>query len=215
MDNEDDSDIIRCFQHCTLTTNIFYTSHFPVVCPLCGEDVAHSDPIIPPYRINCPFTDAAHNPFSVVVKPTLGTFLKEYQKESNLHIGVTNSQGVVYEYDENGTSIGSPSWAQCVAVSFGEALPGTTLWSEWDSMLDQYSRNSQWTSQRYDEDGHNCFSFVLGFLKVTQLLPSAASKQDFTDHFLLRRMVKCSKYIYMHRQIAAQGCTCLPAPQDT
>ena len=42
---------------------------------------------------------ASDHPCSVVIKPTKGDFLVDYQNRNNLHIGVTNSKGLVIEYD--------------------------------------------------------------------------------------------------------------------
>lgn len=76
MDNEEDLDIIRCFQHCSNEINIIYCRQLPTICPLCSGDVINSDSLLPPYRIESPFTDAVRSPFAVVVKPTHGTFLQ-------------------------------------------------------------------------------------------------------------------------------------------
>ncbi|GFR00883.1 MKRN2 opposite strand protein [Trichonephila clavata] len=58
--------------------------------------------IIPPFRIPYPFRDAAKEPNSIVIKPTYGDFLNNYRNSSDLHIGVTDSTGFIYEYDVNG-----------------------------------------------------------------------------------------------------------------
>ncbi|XP_014769966.1 MKRN2 opposite strand protein [Octopus bimaculoides] len=211
MDNEEDFDIIRCFQHCSNKTNIFYCRQLPTTCPLCSGDVINSDSLLPPYRIESPFIDAVRLPFAVVVKPTQGTFLQDYQNAANLHIGVTNSQGVVYEYDENGITIGSISWTCCIAVSFSDLLTNRLFETEWDGQLARYSQDLTWVPQRYHEEDHNCFSFVTSFLKLNGVLPADVSKQHFLTQFLIKHTTKGSKYISLYRQIVTEGYLCQPA----
>ena len=45
---------------------------------------------------------AQDHPCSIVIKPTKGDFLHDYQNRNNLHIGLTNSKGFVVEYDSQG-----------------------------------------------------------------------------------------------------------------
>ena len=47
-------------------------------------------------------TRAQDHPCSIVIKPTKGDFLNDYQNKHNLHIGITNSKGFVIEYDSQG-----------------------------------------------------------------------------------------------------------------
>lgn len=66
---------VKCFQHCDRHRNIFCFS-LPVVCPLCGEDVAITPCRIPPYVVPSPLRDARYHSCSVIIKPTIGTFLQ-------------------------------------------------------------------------------------------------------------------------------------------
>ena len=45
---------------------------------------------------------AQDHPCCIVIKPTKGDFLHDYQNRNNLHIGLTNSKGFVVEYDSQG-----------------------------------------------------------------------------------------------------------------
>ena len=48
------------------------------------------------------FSRAQDHPCCIVIKPTKGDFLHDYQNRNNLHIGLTNSKGFVVEYDSQG-----------------------------------------------------------------------------------------------------------------
>ncbi|CAH1775894.1 unnamed protein product, partial [Owenia fusiformis] len=91
---------ILCFQHCERTNILCFD--LPEVCNICGENIEDTGLRIPPYRIKSPFSTAADNGCSIVIKPTVGTFLNDYTKSANLHIGITTSTGAVYDFDENG-----------------------------------------------------------------------------------------------------------------
>lgn len=171
-----------------------------------------TESLIPPFRLPSPLTKAKQNPFSVVVKPTIGNFLKDYQNSSNLHIGLTNSKGIVYDFDEHGIHVGSSSWNLCVTATLIQNITQQTL-NVWDNLLNQFSQQVDWSPQRYDEEQHNCFTFVMEFFKFSQLLeaiPAATSKKEFIKEFLLPYTQKTKMYIAMYRQIAVKGYLCQP-----
>lgn len=66
---------ILCWQHCDKLTNILCFS-VPPVCPLCHYNTTHSPSRIPPYKLPSPLTNAGESPVSLVVRPTVGTFLR-------------------------------------------------------------------------------------------------------------------------------------------
>lgn len=66
---------IMCWQHCDKLTNILCFS-VPPVCPLCHYNTTHSPSRIPPYKLPSPLTNAGESPVSLVVRPTVGTFLR-------------------------------------------------------------------------------------------------------------------------------------------
>lgn len=66
---------ILCWQHCDKLTNILCFS-VPPVCPLCHYNTTHSPSRIPPYKLPSPLTNTGESPVSLVVRPTVGTFLR-------------------------------------------------------------------------------------------------------------------------------------------
>jgi len=228
---------IMCFQHCRKDVNIFYMDNMPHDCPVCGSDLSTAELRIPPFCIPSPFLAAHTTPCSVVVQPTGGHFLEHYQILDDLHIGVTNSQGVVYEYSELGPrTVAGSSWQQCICVYTD--LAGMEKWDQW---LDHQCHQPEWTTQRYDETAHNCYSFVLSFLRSiyqTQSEPSThpsntavsssrdragrlqsssecvnletvlSDKTTFCEQFILPKSLLATKYIALFKRLNDERVMC-------
>ncbi|CAG2234761.1 unnamed protein product [Mytilus edulis] len=126
----------------------------PVVCPLCGVEVACTPCRIPPYIISTPLVNAKEYPCSVIIKPTVGTFLQNYSNNSDLHVGVTDSGGCTYDFNEEGVNVGSV-WNQCVVIRM--INEDYNLQSQWDYVLRQIVQSQTWSRSRYNENSHNCF----------------------------------------------------------
>lgn len=154
---------------------------------------------------------AQDHPCSVVIKPTKGDFLNDYQNRNNLHIGITNSKGFVLEYDSKGLHRDRTlNWNQCIVVNLNSAIDPDVAsdpdWPEyWDSCLEQVAQqNLTWTLDRYDSQEHNCFAFVLAFLRSIKQNPlslHANNKVDFCAHYVLPKTTLAGKYICLYRKI--------------
>lgn len=117
---------IICFQHCCQDSRIFCLE-VPDDCPVCGnrlvEEGAQDDSgdikknevsfLTHPFQMPCPFVCAQDSPCSILIRTTSGDFLHTYQSTDNpasasaasssdLHIGITDSKGVVYDFDCEG-----------------------------------------------------------------------------------------------------------------
>ena len=113
------SDII-CVCHCDVK---IFALTFPESCPKCQTNLRECDLKSLPFTVPSPFSRyknafkkadfikvfqlypffrAQDHPCSIVIKPTKGDFLNDYQNKHNLHIGITNSKGFVIEYDSQG-----------------------------------------------------------------------------------------------------------------
>lgn len=62
---------------------------------------------------------------------------------------------------------------------------------------------------RYNEEKHNCFSFIMAFIKLfNSFKPSShciETREDFTELFIAPVTIKAHKYIYLYRQIIENG----------
>lgn len=66
---------IICYQHCHAKKKVF-SFVFHEICDLCHLDISNAELRIPPFRIPYPFKDASQEFNSIVIKPTIGDFLK-------------------------------------------------------------------------------------------------------------------------------------------
>lgn len=198
---------IKCFQHCTREKNILCFT-IPLVCPLCSQDTVTTAMRIPPFIIDSPFVSAYSTQCCVVIKPTRGSFLEDFTNQSNLHVGVTNSRGVVYEFDERGITVGAKDWNQCIRIrvilndSADEVMYGT-----WDEQLSDFVMNQCWTRTCYNEVTHNCYDFVLYFLRTQELKDvneCLSDRSSFCVSFILPKTQKAGKYISIYREIVAK-----------
>ncbi|CAG5056621.1 unnamed protein product [Parnassius apollo] len=204
---------ILCFHHCE--HKVFCTI-IPEKCPVCQQKLDRYDYKLLPFRVPYPFVKASQHPRAIVMKPTHGDFLNDYYNSKDLHIGVTNSHGCVIEFSEEGIRGVDPEtkkwsnsdtgsdWDQCLMLEqFDE------LWNEiWDSVLLKISVSPLWEADRYDEERHNCFTFVLAFLRALECGELSEKAQDpklFCKQYVVPRTSAAGKYISLYRQLKRQN----------
>ena len=200
------SDPVLCFNHCDLDVNLLCLE-LPSTCPLCSGDLQSTPMKIPPFRLPSPLQHSGEAPYSVVIRPTQGTFLDQYGKDSNLHVGISNSKGVVYDFDEKGLNRSLQGWSQCVAITIATRTD-VRLTSIWDLKLQEFACYEHWTAPRYDENTWNCYDFVLGFLQLLRLgeqLPCIKTKGEFCEEMVVPRTSEVAKYISMYRKVLQKG----------
>ncbi|XP_013398927.2 MKRN2 opposite strand protein [Lingula anatina] len=195
---------IFCFQHCSRDENILCLS-LPNHCPLCSRDLQTTQMLIPPFRLTYPFQCAIKSPCSVVIRPTHGSFLRDYTNSSNLHVGITNTKGSVYDYDEGGLHVHSPTWTSTETLTIPVIQTNDTMWSHtWNIRLEQWAMQQQWTADRYNDTHHNCYDFVLGFLQYMGLdkcLPCASNRTEFCAKMIVPKTTAAAKYISLYRKL--------------
>ncbi|KAK6619042.1 hypothetical protein RUM44_003424 [Polyplax serrata] len=194
---------ILCFQHCDKKVFCF---ELPEICPVCSKDLSTAQFKLLPTRIPYPFVRAAQHPCSILIKPTSGDFLNDYFNSVDLHIGVTDSTGAVVEYDKNGLQRQKNNqWNQCLVLDGMDES-----WADqWDEALKTVIKEGHWTPQMYNENSHNCYTFVLAFLQKLEhdLLSNAANSSIyFCEKFILPRTTAAGKYISLYRKLRAVDC---------
>lgn len=139
----------------------------------------------------------------------------DYQNRNNLHIGITNSKGFVVEYDVHGIHRDRTlDWNRCVAINLNNCgldpdVVSDPDWPEyWDMCLESTLVSSpNWTVESYDAHEHNCFAFVLAFLrslKQNPLSKHANNKLEFCSKYVLPKTSLAGKYICLFRKIKDQ-----------
>ncbi|XP_067658799.1 MKRN2 opposite strand protein-like [Haliotis asinina] len=202
-----DEDGLRCFQHCRRDVNIICFC-VPRVCPLCGGHTDRTESRIPPYPLPYPFITSSSVSSGIVLRPTLGDFLRHYTPQADLHIGLTDSTGCVHDFDEEGLHIGN-TWPQCVQVRLAPDLQIDA--SPWDQCLAQFADRSSWGSHSYHEQDNNCFDFVLRFLHKLNLhyhVPALLNKTDFATMLVAPSTTRAAKFVSLYRQVKAAGYVC-------
>ncbi|XP_069677105.1 MKRN2 opposite strand protein isoform X2 [Periplaneta americana] len=194
---------ILCFQHCSAQVFCF---ELPELCPVCNSHLATAHFRLMPFRVPYPFVRAVQHPCSIVIKPTTGDFLHDYLNSMDLHIGVTNSLGDVVEFDKGGLQQHRAGlWGQCLVVD-----KASGPWREhWDTILKSVSDQDCWSSQRYNEETFNCYTFVLTFLcnlRYEKLSKAATNRTMFCETFIVPRTTAAGKYISLYRKLNDTGC---------
>lgn len=202
---------ILCFQHCI---NGSYVSCFtvPESCPCCGESLKGACFAVPPFSLPSPFTFVATGQTNsqeklsccLVIKPTFGDFLTTYKSGDDLHIGITNSDGEIYSFDEAGVA-SSLCWRYCLLLEMA-SVKSSSFVKSWDAKLIEHSGLQSWTSQMYDAECHNCYSFVLEFLN--KLSRKNYSKEQFCEQFITPGTMRAGQYVSIFRKITHDGFYC-------
>ncbi|KPP68406.1 MKRN2 opposite strand protein-like, partial [Scleropages formosus] len=164
-------------------------------CPVCKEPLKFSL-LQAPVSVPCPFSDGHRVPCAFTIGSMQGPqFLGEWDN-SELHIGISNSKGVVYNYTLTGVRRDESGWEQCVSVPLlhPDAEP---LRMCWDRELEQFSLSDSWAPD----------SFALTFInhmRTTEGKP-IVTRDDFTGTYVLPRIRTISKYITVYREILKKG----------
>ncbi|XP_055838436.1 MKRN2 opposite strand protein [Episyrphus balteatus] len=194
---------ILCFHHCTVKVFCF---NLPNVCPNCNCEMDRTMPKFMPFRLPYPFIRASQYPCGIVLRPTTGDFLNDYNNSMDLHIGVTTSHGSIVEFDRNGLQRRSDNnaWWQCLLVG---DVPDP--WHDlWDDVLMQICKQPHWTIDHYNEETYNCYTFVLKFLEAlgyAGLSEAAQSKTVFCEKYIVPRTTTAGKYISLYRKLMESG----------
>lgn len=246
MPSSSDPEII-CFQHCSGDSSIFCLE-VPETCPLCSLEILSNgssnsqEPkdsfLATPLMIPCPFVSGSQTTCSLLIRPSVGDFLHTYCSSSDLHVGVTDSLGNIYEFDEEGVrktsseSGDSSLWEQSLVIPIfktdkkDDGLSKEKWVQHWDYTLSITSCMDVWSRKEYKESDNNCYSFVLFFLKMlkwqqfqmqstheSNIQNSLSSKTLFCQEYILPRTRLAAKYIALYRKVIREGVSVIPVKQ--
>lgn len=187
---------IICFKHCSSTS--VFCKEVPERCPLCNSTI--SDYVLQPFRLPYPFVRADECPVSVVMRPSRGDFLNDYKITADLHIGIVDSNGHVYEFDTPGVIINDISnWQNCLALKI---VTGSAWTDHWDGTIDTICKDDKWSSKNYNQETLNCFNFVLEFLKQLKYKDAVfSSKEEFCSNFIIPKIQDALKFVTIYRRL--------------
>ncbi|XP_055597306.1 MKRN2 opposite strand protein isoform X2 [Uranotaenia lowii] len=198
-------DIIS-FEHCSKQ---IFTLVVPRKCPLCNTALETCSSFLP-FSIPAPFVNAAQTPCSVVLRPSVGTFLDDYKNEDNLHIAVTDSEGSIVEFDTPGLirtkacNANRKVWSQCLHIV--DVPEG--WYDEWDRVLDAVIEKRDWSRELYDDTLFNCFSFVIEFLqhlRYDEFASYVCDRDTFSEKIIVPKTCIIAKYITVYRRVKENG----------
>lgn len=185
--------------------------------PLALKPPSHPDSLslsIPPFRLPSPFRRGYNHPRHLLIRPSKGSFLHDYQMYDDLHIGITDSMGTVYDYSHGGINVRSKAWSQCLIIN----IPSSSS-SAWDEALNlhiEQTKTSLYAEDAYDGEVNNCFDFVLDFLRSLSLNAGSEQTEEkrtqteetrrktremFTKSQLLPAIERAMKYILVYRKL--------------
>ncbi|XP_050184271.1 MKRN2 opposite strand protein [Myiozetetes cayanensis] len=197
-------------RHCRA---LLYCRRAPARCPACGGALAAGGLSSAPVRLDCPFRPGHGQPRAFLVRPTRGAFLRGYDGSSDLHVGITDSRGVVYHYDQEGVHRAHCGWEQCICIPLVQPQSGQLL-HHWDGLLEEFAEGEAWLPHRYDEQEHNCYTFALAFINhvLSRQGKQPLSKEEFTERFVLPQSRRASRYLSLQRELAHRDCYIVPLP---
>ncbi|XP_038596099.1 MKRN2 opposite strand protein [Tachyglossus aculeatus] len=183
-----------------------YCGSVPRACPLCGLGLGSLKLEDAPLSIPSPLANGHRQRCAFLLKPTEGTFLRDYNGSSDLHVGITSTNGIVYNYNEKGVRRDGAGWEQSVSVPLVQPdLYG--LLGRWDDYLEEFSATDDWLADRYSGDQHNCYSYALKFINWMLTLEGRRqlTRDEFIEQFVVPRTRKASKFITLYQAIEDHG----------
>ncbi|XP_061864473.1 MKRN2 opposite strand protein [Colius striatus] len=197
-------------RHCRA---IIFCRRAPERCPACARPLRAAALNAAPVRVPAPFARGHRQPRAFLLRPARGSFLGEYDGRSDLHVGISNSNGVVYNYDQEGIHRDAAGWDECISVPLVQPDMFALL-QQWDELLEDFSVGEAWLPHRYDEHEHNCYTYALGFINsvLTAQGKQQMTKSEFTEKFVIPQTKRASKYITLHRELTANEFYIVPLP---
>ncbi|KAM4820917.1 MKRN2 opposite strand protein [Thomomys bottae] len=201
------------FDHCKTS---IYSFRVPQRCPLCQQDVGSAKLEEAPISISSPLSNGHWEKCCFLLRPIQGTFLREYDGRSDLHVGITNTKGVVYHYTALGVQRDQAGWEQSLSIPLLQ--PGLfALMDQWDKYLEDFSATGAWLPHRYEEDRHNCYSYALTFINCVLSTEGKAplDKGEFTEKYVVPRTRLASRYITLYRAVEERGFHAVSQPETS
>ncbi|XP_026885145.2 MKRN2 opposite strand protein [Electrophorus electricus] len=190
------------FSHCGKAIFCFFV---PEQCPECGVSFSGKRLEEAPVSVPNPFSNGHKVLCAFLVAPTEANTLREFNGGSDLHTGITDTNGVVYNYTKNGVCRDHQGWERCISIPLVQP-DMYNLINQWDQYLEKFSSAQMWDPlcQSFHEESHNCYSFTLTFINRMLATQSkrALSKDEFTRTFVLPRIKQASKYSLLCQEIS-------------
>eukprot|EP01087_Luapelamoeba_hula_P018902 TRINITY_DN6170_c0_g1_i1.p1 TRINITY_DN6170_c0_g1~~TRINITY_DN6170_c0_g1_i1.p1 ORF type:complete len:345 (-),score=14.96 TRINITY_DN6170_c0_g1_i1:259-1293(-) len=218
--------VLHELRHCSKSV---FSLHPLALCPLCFQDCP-SVPTSTTAATTTPTTTATTTTSSpalvdmhsqhvagvgpskgrcIVIKPTVGLW-SSYSQVSHLHCGVSDSTGVVYNFDELGCH--ADKWPAALSIP----VPHSSLSDgEWDSQLSRHQRDEiSFVAYRpYHQLKNNCYGYVIRFLNQLEFEGrSNHSPDDIVVRFIRDSIDHYESYHNIYKKIGNKAYIVLETP---
>lgn len=184
---------ILCFKHCERS---IFCRNIPEQCPLCHVDLSNCSvqPFVLPYCC----ANAKENPPAIVLKPTVGRFI-DYVVTEDLHIGIVDSLGNLYEFDQRGITINDyTKWLDCVIIN---VVP-ESWYNHWDEIIGNFINDIKWSACNYNSNNMNCYDFIIEFLRQLNYTDlHYVDKEHICKQLLLPKLSYTLRYLSIYRNL--------------
>lgn len=217
---------IKCWTHACDGSTIIISQKSVTYCHFCKMKTSN-EPLRLLTEIACPFIESNETKCDIVLIPSKGTFKDvEFNNNTGLHIGVTQRDGHVLEFDQNGIQYGCENkekWRQCIALKFLDYIAldrydRILLELLWDRIVQQFVTTEKSFNSQYHSIDNNCFDFVLYFLntffaslsrrqqarqQVIDTLAKISDKVTFCQQFVVQKTKQAALYLILHRKLGS------------
>ncbi|TRY85116.1 hypothetical protein DNTS_023053 [Danionella cerebrum] len=194
------------YKHCGQKIYVF--SDRVRVCPICRHTVSFGL-LDAPVVVPAPFTNGHRVACAFTIGSALGPAHLGEWSDSELHVGISNSAGLVFSYTLAGVRQDATGWERSVCI---QLVPPCrpALEESWDAEIQRFSLRPEWSSERFEEQrefGSCCYGFALSFINHIRSLDNKAglSRDEFTRRLVSPHMSSVSRYIQVHRAVSQQG----------
>ena len=147
-------------------------------------------------RLPSPITSS--KAFRFCIRTSFGSF-EDYTSRSLLHAGVSNSRGVVYNFDERGHHR-DDRWIECVSAPLDGIEDFDEKLNAYDALhrkrVRHYSHRIHREEDEMEHPGNNCFDYVVGFLNYVRYKGrNDHTVQSIERDLLTRPMMDAAAYI--------------------
>ncbi|XP_057703141.1 MKRN2 opposite strand protein [Corythoichthys intestinalis] len=186
--------------------NDIFCFSLPLLCPACGEALAGRRLHQAPVSLPDPLGDGHKTPCCLLVAPVDRHAGGDFDGTSELHTGISNTSGMVYNYTERGVVQDRHGWDRCLSVPL--VRPDMFhLLAQWDRYLEQFSRGPMWdpTCRSFCEDSHNCLTFCVAFINGVLAAEghgrASLSRDDLTRDVIAPAVSRACKYAALRRHL--------------
>ncbi|XP_048878081.1 MKRN2 opposite strand, tandem duplicate 1 isoform X2 [Brienomyrus brachyistius] len=186
-------------------------------CPLCHSYLRFGL-LDAPVSIRTPFDNGHAVPYALTIGSMHGPLYISERDNSELHVGITNSKGVVYNYTMRGIRRDETGWERCVAVRLVQPGAANTM-NLWDRELERFALSDMWAPERFHEErefGTCCYAFALGFINQVRAAGGkrCLTRDEFTATHILPRMKTTSTYVQIYREVLERDFYMIDKPRD-